>query len=158
MPNKIFTVTQQTIKRIITALISAIIFSFIVSLFSYTPLSQREPNVLYFEISDTFVFTLMYVIPVYILIGIPISYGIDKLSKNQTQQSVLKAYLSRVVMYAIAGLVPGFMFYILFNDGFSYFSLHLLITMMLYGILASNLFFHTLLILNKIIITKRAVG
>jgi hypothetical protein len=78
---------SEMMKRLLTALLSAVLFATIFSWISYVPSSQREPNVYYFGFSETFAFVIIYAGPVYFLVGLPLSIFIDKLVRKFYRKS-----------------------------------------------------------------------
>ncbi|MFA1511877.1 hypothetical protein ACDN41_21860 [Priestia aryabhattai] len=141
---------SRFIKLVVTSLLSTAIFSAVYGIISLTPESEKEPNIYYFSFTDTFVFTFMYTLPVYIVIGIICSYLIDMLAHNRHTR---KMYLSKLLMYSLAGIVPGLAFYFLF-EGIQL-DYQLLFYFFALGILASNTFYHVLLLINKVFNRKK---
>lgn len=135
-------------RRVVTALLSTILFAIIYSWMFYVPSSQREPNVYYFGFFETSIFVIIYTAPVYFLVGILVSILIDKLVGNVDRNSKWKLYFIQLGLYSLAGILVGFIYLIIFSDSIylvevSYFSL--------FGFAASNLYFHLLLLVRKII-------
>jgi cation transporter-like permease len=135
-------------KRLLVALLSSVLFSLVFSLFSYTPESQRSPDTYYFGIWETFFFTVIYVTPIYLIIGMPISFVIDKWFKKKWET---KSYLLKVAIYSIVSLIPALIVFNVFNFGISPFSLQSFLKTILLSAIASNLFFHIQLLVNRLI-------
>ncbi|MCP1447864.1 hypothetical protein [Priestia megaterium] len=141
---------SRFIKLVVISILSTAIFSTVYGIISLTPESEKEPNIYYFSFTDTFVFTFMYTLPVYIVVGIICSYLIDMVARNMQTR---KMYFSKLLMYSLAGLVPGLAFYFLF-EGIQL-DYQLLFYFFALGILASNTFYHVLLLMNKIFNKKK---
>src|SRR5690625_3030105 len=85
-------------RRIIIALLSAIIFSLILSYISYTPIAEREPNSWYESFGSTLTVCLIFSVPAYLLGGIPISLYIDKFVKKE---------IIKLVFHLLGGFLVG---------------------------------------------------
>lgn len=85
-------------KRVIVALLSAIIFSIILSYISYTPISEREPNTWYESFGSLVTVYLLFSVPAYLLGGVPVSLFIDR---------YVKKGIIKLLFYLIAGFFVG---------------------------------------------------
>lgn len=85
-------------KRILIALLSAILFSLILSYISYTPLTEREPNSGYGSFGSFIWFYLLFSIPVYLFGAIPLSFFIDKHVEKE---------LVKLPLYVLGGFFVG---------------------------------------------------
>ncbi|MGE7307227.1 hypothetical protein ACQKJG_25640 [Priestia megaterium] len=141
---------SRFIKLVVISILSTAIFSTVYGIISLTPESEKEPNIYYFSFTDTFVFTFMYTLPVYIVVGIICSYLIDMVARNMQTR---KMYFSKLLMYSLAGLVPALAFYFLFEG--TQLDYQLLLYFFALGILAANTFYHVLLLMNKIFNRKK---
>lgn len=94
-------------RRIIVALLSAIIFSLFLSYISYTPVVEREPNSWYEAFGSTLILFLIFSLPAYLLGGIPVSLYIDKFVKNKMIKLLL--YLLGGFLVGIATIMISFM-------------------------------------------------
>jgi hypothetical protein len=141
-------------KRFLVALLASFLFSLGFSLFSYTPESQRSPDTYYFGIWETFFFTVIYVTPIYLFIGIPISFVIDIWFNHQKSWET-KSYLLKVGMYSIASLIPALIVLILFNAKSTHFSLQSFLMTLLLSVIASNLFYHILIMLDRLFLKMK---
>jgi hypothetical protein len=128
-------------KRIVVALTSSFIFSLFFSLISNTPESQRSPDTYYFGLA------IIYVTPIYFLIGIPISLVIDNWLKQKRN-----SYLLRLGLYSISSLIPSIIFIVLLNSGSGLPPLEGILINWLLSLIASNLFLHILIILEKLLL------
>lgn len=137
-------------KRFITAIIAAILFAIIYSAISYVPESQRESSTYYLGFAEAMVFVMLYTGPIFLLIGIPLSIMIDQLIKNKKSE-----YVKKLVFYSVAGLLIGALFPLILLPGLN--SVSLIVLYAGIGLMAANIYFHTLLLLpprNNISINK----
>ncbi|GAA0444778.1 MAG: hypothetical protein ACQEWU_16195 [Bacillota bacterium] len=129
-------------KRFLTVILSAILFTAIGSLSSYISSSQQELNVYYFDFLETFTFAIIFVGPVYILVGLPLSLFIDKLSRQFNTKSKLARYAVQLVLYSLAGILVGVIYFIIFNP------INDVLTFSVIGFTASNVYLHLSLLLS----------
>ena len=134
-------------KRFLTTALSLIIFATIFSWVSYVPSSQRESNVYYFGFLETFIFVIIYAGPVYLLVGIPLSIYINKLIKVFKRRSVWAKYFVGLGLYSIVGILVGVIFLLIIN--LNTFLLEV-ISFSIYGLVASNIYYHLSLFISKI--------
>lgn len=136
----------MTMRRVLTALLSTILFATIFSWFSYVPSSQQEPNVYYFGFLEISVFVIIYTAPAYFLVGLLASLLIDKLVRNVDRNLKWKFYFIQLGLYSLAGILVGFIYLKIFSN-----SMYLveIIYFLLVGFAASNLYFHLLLLVRK---------
>lgn len=85
-------------RRVIVALLSAIIFSLILSYISYTSISEREPNSWYGSFGSLVTVYLIFSVPAYLLGGVPVSLYIDK---------YVKKGIIKLLFYLLAGFFVG---------------------------------------------------
>ncbi|QGH35513.1 hypothetical protein GI584_16290 [Gracilibacillus salitolerans] len=137
----------EMMTKFLTAALSVIIFATIFSWISYVPSSQREPNVYYFGFLETFAFVIIYAGPVYFLIGLPLSIFIDKLIKNSTGKTKWQKYFVGLGLYSLVGTLVGVIFLIIFSQNIYQLEV---ISFSIYGIVASNIYFHVSLLISKI--------
>ncbi|WML46759.1 DUF1871 family protein [Neobacillus sp. PS3-34] len=138
------------IKRIFVAFISTLVFSLGLSIYSYTPESESIQGTYSFGVGATFFLNCIYITPVYLLIGVPISFMIDKWFNHCSQSIGIKTYLLKVGMYSIASLIPTIIFYFLFNGWSSYSPFEDFVAMFILSVIASNLFYLFLILVHKI--------
>ena len=138
---------SEMMKRLLTALISINLFATILSWISYTPSSQREHNVYYFGFLETFMFVFLYAGPVYLLVGLPLSFIIDKLIGKTKSNSKLTRYFIGLGLYSFVGTLVGFIFVILLGQNVYWSEI---ISFSIYGFIASNFYYHLSLLLSKI--------
>ncbi|AJI25575.1 hypothetical protein H8R29_28475 (plasmid) [Priestia megaterium] len=137
---------RDFIKLVVAAFLSTIFLSTAYGIINLTPKSEQEPNIYYFGFTDTFVFTFIYTFPVYIVVGIIFSYLIDMMA-NKMQTT--KVYVSKLAMYSLVGVIPALAFYFLFTG--IKLDYRLLFYFFALGIFASNIFYHVLLLINRIL-------
>ncbi len=134
-------------KRLLTVILSVILFATIFSWFFFVPSSQREPNVYYFGFFETFTFVIIYAGPVYLLAGLPLSIFIDKSVAKIQRTSKWKCYFFGLGLYSIAGALVGVILLILLNQNANLFDI---IPFSICCLLASNIYYHLLLLVSKI--------
>ncbi|SKB02459.1 hypothetical protein SAMN04244570_2960 [Sporosarcina newyorkensis] len=135
------------IKRLLAAIVAAIIFAVIYSSISYVPQSQREYNTYYFGFFETAFFVILYAGPVFLMVGIPCSILIDKLSELGNLHSKKNKYIKRLIFYSIAGLLVGTVFRLILMPGDN--SLSILFWYSLIGFAASTIYYHVLLLITS---------
>ncbi|MEH6937532.1 hypothetical protein V7056_06690 [Bacillus sp. JJ664] len=136
------------LKRIIVASVAAIIFSLIFSFLDYVPVSQRINGTYYFGFFETFIIILIYSSPIYFVAGIPLSIGIEYWHQKYSFNSKYTSYIVKVGMYSIVGMIVGALFYILISQGVSKILYSQVFEYILLGLIASNVFYHLLLLMN----------
>lgn len=139
---------SEMMKRFLTALISVILFATIFSWISYTPSSQREHNVYYSGFLETFILVFFYAGPVYLLAGLPLSFFIDKLIGKTKSNSKITRYFIGLGLYSFVGTLVGFIFIIVFTQNVYWLSEIILFSIS--GFVASNLYYHSSLLVSKI--------
>ncbi|WP_047979536.1 hypothetical protein [Ornithinibacillus contaminans] len=135
-------------RKLLSAALSTILFAIIISWIFHTPRSQQNPNDDFFGFSVLVNVILLYTGPVYFLAGIPISILIEKLVHRNYNYSRLGRYFIQLGLYSFFGvLVSSLSLIVSFSLNFNL-SDHL--SLSLYGILASTIYFHLLLLLNTV--------
>lgn len=104
-------------KRLLSLFISVpitIMFFFFLDIFG--PVLTEEPGVagLSSEALESVLLMTMFTIPVYIVIGIPVSYGVDYVAKRMHSPSQVQAYLVKLTLYV---MVAVFMILLTFERG-----------------------------------------
>lgn len=126
-------------KKIGVALISSIIFSFILPFVSY--IQAPESNEPFLGIV---IIGLFYTLPAYLIFGIPSSFLINKIVQKLSVISKSKRYLLNLFLYGIFGFLTGFIPVMLSGEmilDFKFFSLM--------GVIAALIFYHISLILEN---------
>ncbi|RFB09443.1 hypothetical protein DZB84_24375 [Bacillus sp. HNG] len=136
-------------KRLLTAVLSVVLFATMFSWISYVPSPQREPNVYYFGFFETFIFVIIYAGPIYFLVGLPLSTFIDKLIMKSSLKSKLAKYFAGLGLYSLFGILVGVIFLILFSQNRNLFSLEI-ISFGIYGFIASIFYYHLLIVVSNI--------
>lgn len=131
-------------KRFIAMILAVVLFALGFSCFFYTPSSQRAPNVYYFGFFETFICVIAYAGFLYLIAGIPFSIIIDWLIRKLNRGSKWRKYFWGLGMYSLAGAIVGALFIIF--GGNIYWKGMLLFA--LPGVIASNLYFHLLLLIS----------
>lgn len=135
------------LKRILALIISSIIFALSLSIFSYIPEEQREPDIYYMGILESFMFIVYVLLIFYTVIGIPVSWLIDKWRKRYSDSSVFKRYIIGIALYSLGGILGGAIYY---NTGGSIqFFLDIFLETIAYWLVASILLFNILWVLER---------
>lgn len=135
------------LKRILAVVVSSIIFALGVSLISFVPEEQREPDVYYMGISESFILIGYIVLIFYTVVGIPVSWIIDKWRGRFSDHSIIKRYFAGMVLYSLAGILGGAIYYS--TVGYIQFFLDIFFETLAYWIVASILFFNVLWIFER---------
>src|SRR5690625_1383371 len=124
-------------KRIVIALLSAVIFSFIMSYISYTPMAGREANAWYESFNSFVQVYLIFSVPAYLLGGVSVSFYVVKYVEKEMIR--LPLYLLGGVFLGVAVIVISFM-----TMSFEVWKYGLV------GLCASFLYYVLLLVANRI--------
>lgn len=134
-------------KRFLTAAISAIFFAIMLSCFLLVPANQREPNVYDSSFLESFFITITLVMPVFILVGLPLSILIDKLVKKFIKNLSWASYLVGLGLYSLVSLFLGFVIMSIFNKSIF---LGDVIPLPIGCFMASTIYYHLLLLVTRI--------
>lgn len=93
------------LRRVIVALLAIMLFSYILAIFSYVPVGERNPDTYYAPFGSYIPVFLMFLTPAYLLGGIPASMLIDRFVKNKGLQPLF---------YVLAGFMAGIFVYLIF--------------------------------------------
>lgn len=111
------------------------------------PSSQREENVYYFGFFSMFSLVIIYAGPVYLLVGLPLSIYIDKLIEVSKTKTKWAKYFIGLGLYSLVGMLVMIAFLFIINQ----FSFRIeFMSFSIYGIVASNIYYHLSLLLLKI--------
>jgi hypothetical protein len=138
------------LQKLGVALISSIFFCFILTAWQYIPMSERQPNTYYFSFSELMIIYLLYATPVYLLGGIPSSIIIDKINQRKIFSSVIKVYFFNISLYALAGIITGFLFLIIISKGQIFSEAFHIGPFLVISAIASLLFFHVSIVIKKL--------
>lgn len=127
-------------SRIVIIALAIILFALGISCISYVSALQQSDNIYYFSFFETFIFTVIYVGPIYLVIGTPISILIDKLIKKINRKSKWRRYFIGLGMYSLAGIAISLIFKGEYIEA---------LPISILGFIASNLFFHLSLLLTS---------
>ncbi len=133
-------------QKLLTAFLSALIFSGILSAIIYTPETQQMPNVQYWSFSSLFMLYGVYSLVVFIIGGIPYSILMDKIV-NKT--NIKNKYVADVLIYILGGIIVNVWFWISLFNPYGIVWDHS-INLLLMGIGASLLFLHLFYISKKV--------
>lgn len=136
------------LKRILAVIISTILLALSLSLIGHIPEEQREPDVYYMGISESFMFIGYFLLIFYTVIGLPASWIIDKWRKRYSPQSIIKRYLIGMVLYALVGIIAGAIYYT--TVGYIQFYVDIFFETVAYWVVASILYYHILCALERI--------
>lgn len=103
------------LRRLLSALISSIIFCSILAYFQHTPIAERQPNTSYMSFSSLVFIYLIYATPVYVLGGIPCSILIDTITKRIFRRSTILFYLVNIICYTLAGMLLALLLFNVFE-------------------------------------------
>lgn len=133
------------LKKIVTALLSIIIFGLLMGVINYLSLAEKDFTAFWLPI----LFFGMYSAPVYFIGGIPLSYLIDKLIGQKSFQSVITLYFAKFALYSVAGIVTAFVYVMIFAiaENELYLILYVLINYLILGMIASLIYYHISLFL-----------
>ncbi|RXJ04203.1 hypothetical protein DS745_02110 [Anaerobacillus alkaliphilus] len=92
-------------SKLITAFISAIILSLILSYMNYTPLPQQQEGIGYWSFSGLLQVYLLYSLPVFLFGGVTFSMFVDFIYNKLSIANQIINYLLKLVCYATGGLV-----------------------------------------------------
>src|SRR5690625_726881 len=122
-------------KRLVVALLSNVIYSFLLAYIMYTSLADREPNTWYESFGAPITILLIFTGVAYLLGGIPVSLVFDKYIKKE---------IIKFPLYLIAGFIVGVLVIMI-----SFWTVTIdLLWFGLYGVVGSIIFF-TLIVLSK---------
>lgn len=140
---------MRFLGKVITVILSTLLFSLCLAFFEYIPLEERQVNVGYFSFNELFMIYVYYSFFIYLIGGV-YSYFVDLyFEKNQFYNKLLKYMVSFLAYVAGGILIVGLLLIIiLLIDGNS--PPLLISKFFILGVSASLLFFHVSLVLNKI--------
>lgn len=131
-------------KKLLTAILSAVIFSFLLSLISY--LTYTSDN-LWLPMG----FIILYAAPVYVIGGIPFSYLIESFLKKRNFSSQLVRHYSKYGLYIVAGVIVAFIYIVIvsiMDDQFVILS-QASLTYVIGGILAALVYYYVSLLTDR---------
>ncbi|WP_289142844.1 hypothetical protein [uncultured Brevibacillus sp.] len=105
------------IRKIVVALLSAIIFCLGLAWLNYTPLDEQQANTYYWSYASLVMVYLMYAAPVYLLGGVPLSILIEFITAKIGWVNLVVNYVFRLIAYSLAGLVAMMLFMLVMSGG-----------------------------------------
>ncbi|WP_103105593.1 hypothetical protein [Brevibacillus reuszeri] len=105
------------IRKIVVALLSAIIFCMGLAWLNYTPLDEQQANTYYWSYASLVMVYLMYAAPVYLLGGVPLSILIEFITAKIGWVNSVVNYVFRLIAYSLAGLVAMMLFMFVMSGG-----------------------------------------
>jgi len=91
-------------KKIFVAITAGFIFSIILSVIDCTPLSERNEDVLYYSFPALVAGGILYIIPLFLFLGIPISMILDFYLNKLKANNKARNYLLSVLFYTLGGV------------------------------------------------------
>lgn len=99
---------------ILSAPLSSLIINYITHLLM--PVTARESYYEYWSFWGNVITVAIYQIPIYILVGIPVSLLIDWVIKDTKSNSNVKTYFLQLLMYSLSALVLGLYLFSISNN------------------------------------------
>ena len=145
---------NEIIKRILIGVIATCLFSVLLAIFAYEPVSNRQPNSSYTSLSGLFTIYAIYSGPVFIIAGVIWSFVIDKMSVKHQHNSRSKRYFSKFIWYMLAGIISTWIFLFILSRGAIVYNSETFGFICL-GIIASLIYYH-LQIIWQLLLNKRS--
>lgn len=145
---------MKLLRRFSIAILSALVFALSLAFFEYTSSMEQQAGVSTFTISALFVLYLLYSLPIYVIGGIVYSHYVDVyFEKIKFRNEVLK-YIMYILVYIAGGLfIVGLLLLITYLIDGEVSGL-LISNIFILGVLASLIFFHISLLVNKVLKIK----
>jgi hypothetical protein len=137
------------IRRIISGLLSSVIFCSTLALGAYVQGPHRGPDTYNSEPSEMMVLYLIFATPVFLLGGIPCSILIDHMSRRIRGISRFQLYLLNLMLYALAGVLMLWLFFLILTKGHMTLQPYTFSGFLEMGIIPSLLFYHLHLLVRK---------
>ena len=131
-------------RKFLTAILSAVIFSFILGLMTYLTYTSNS-------IWISMGFFLLYSAPVYVISGIPLSYLIDSVIKRINFSSPLARHYSRYGLFILAGIVVALIYTVILtivDERFVFLS-QASWTYVIGGIIAALVYYYVSLVMDR---------
>lgn len=103
-------------NKFIASIISGFIFVLVFTYLDYTPIELQHSNTYYYSFISLFLNGLLYIIPLFIVLGILVSSIIDRIIIMTGYFVKRNRYLSNVLMYFLMGLSVGVIITISFTS------------------------------------------
>lgn len=131
-------------RKFLTALLSAVVFSFLLGLLSYLTYTADSLWV-------PMLFFLMYSAPVYLIGGIPVAFLIDKVINSINFSSQLARHYTRYALFILAGIVISVIYIVILSfadDKFEIMS-QASLTYLIGGVIAALVFYYVSAVVDK---------
>lgn len=102
--------------KIITAIVSAIVFSLASSWEGYTPISERASNIGYSSFGGLFAFNFVPSIFIFFILGAILSPIIDGIVIKRFELKGIKGILTVIFAYVLLGIISGVLLSIFFLE------------------------------------------
>lgn len=139
------------LEKVVTALLSTLLFSLIFACFEHTPIEEQEVNIGYFSFGELFGVYLMYSLPVFLLCGGLYSFFADIFLKNIRCRNSLLKYIAGLLVYLVGGLLIVGVFYLILLIIYEDFSELFILDLLKVSALPSLLFYHISLLYKGIL-------
>lgn len=93
--------------KFITAVCATFVFAILYSWYMYVPQAEREASTYYFGFWEVIIFVVIYAGPIYLIAGIPLSYGGDKILQRFGHSESWKRWLLGILVYAGLGALAA---------------------------------------------------
>lgn len=93
--------------KFITAVCAAMVFAILYSWYMYVPQAEREASTYYFGFWEVIIFMVIYAGPIYLIAGIPLSYGGDKIVQRFSHSPSWVRWLFGILVYACLGALAA---------------------------------------------------
>jgi len=138
------------LKKILISTLSTVFFSVSLAFIEYTPVAGQFPNVGYSSFGGLFVIYCVYSFPLFLIGGSLYSYFVDIYFDNIHFPSKLQKYIFGLFIYIVGGLLIVGILLIVILLIYGNTSGVLTFKFFIIGIIASLLFYHTSLVLDKL--------
>ncbi|MDX8362727.1 hypothetical protein [Cytobacillus sp. IB215316] len=134
------------LQKFLVSVFSAIVISLILAIYSYTPQLERLSNSSYASFSGLVSLYLIYITPLLIIIGVPVSIIIEKINEIKLIRSTVDNYFYNIGLYTLAGGIVGNMLFLFIsvNDMINY------LPLIFFCLFSSIVFYHISLFIRKL--------
>jgi hypothetical protein len=99
---------MKTISKIISVLVSAVISSLFLLLFEHFSFSTAAERAEYYEYYDpysNFILYTVFQIPIYIILGLPVTYLIDFICKKLSVKTRVSLYFVQLFLFSVVAIL-----------------------------------------------------
>ena len=93
--------------KFITAVCATFVFAILYSWYMYVPQAEREASTYYFGFWEVIIFVVIYAGPIYLIAGIPLSYGGDKILQRFGHAAAWVRWSLGILVYACLGALAA---------------------------------------------------